>query len=44
LTHDTTNGSKKITAAEFRKFFKQELGDDYEEYPFACGAITQESS
>jgi hypothetical protein len=36
LTSDTVIGSRKITAVEFRKFFKQELGDDYEKYPFTA--------
>ena len=43
LTHDTIIGSKKITAAEFRKFFKRELGDDYEKYPLAWSVIKTSS-
>jgi len=39
LTLNTVIGSRKITAAEFRKFFKQELGDDYEKYPLAYNVI-----
>ena len=33
LTEDTVIGSRKISAVEFRKFFKKTLGDDYEKYP-----------
>ena len=39
ITLNTVIGSRKITAAEFRKFFKQELGDDYEKYPIAYNVI-----
>ena len=30
LTEDTVIGSRKISATEFRKFFKKTLGEDYE--------------
>ncbi|MCL2604157.1 MAG: hypothetical protein FWD90_06735 [Defluviitaleaceae bacterium] len=43
LTHDTIIGSKKITAAEFRKFFKLELRENYEEYPLAWSVIKTSS-
>ena len=33
LTKDTIIGSRKTTAAEFRNFFKQAIGDDYENNP-----------
>jgi len=39
LTEDTIIGSQKITAAEFRKFFKKTLGDDYEKNPVAWNVI-----
>jgi len=39
LTTNTKIGSRKIPAAEFRKFFKQTLGDDYENYPLARNVI-----
>lgn len=39
LTEDTVIGSKKITAAEFRKFFKKTLGEDYEQNPVVCSFI-----
>ena len=35
LTENTVIGSRKITAAEFRKFFQKTLGDDYEKNPVA---------
>ena len=39
LTEDTIIGSRKITATEFRKFFKKTLGDDYEKNPVARNVI-----
>ena len=39
LTENTIIGSRKITAAEFRKFFKKTLGEDYEKYPVAHNVI-----
>ena len=39
LTEDTVIGSRKISAAEFRKFFKKMLGDDYEKIPIVRGVI-----
>ena len=39
LTEDTIIGSRKITAAEFRKFFKKTLGEDYEKYTIAKNVI-----
>ena len=39
LTEDTVIGSRKITAVEFRKFFKKTLGDDYEKNPVARNII-----
>ncbi|MDR1687006.1 MAG: hypothetical protein LBS21_00135 [Clostridiales bacterium] len=39
LTEDTVIGSRKISAVEFRKFFKKELGEDYEKYPVVRGVI-----
>jgi len=39
LTEDTVIGSRKITAAEFRKFFQKTLGDDYEKYPVVHNVI-----
>ena len=39
LTEDTVIGSRKITATEFRKFFKKTLGDDYEKNPVAWNVI-----
>jgi len=39
LTEDTVIGSGKISAAEFRKFFKKTLGDDYEKYPVVHSVI-----
>jgi len=33
LTENTIIGSRKITSAEFRKFFEKTLGEDYEKYP-----------
>jgi len=43
LTNDTVIGSRKIAAAEFRKFFKHVLGDDYEKYPLAWDVIKMSS-
>jgi len=43
LTTDTIIGSRKIIAAEFRKFFKNVLGDDYEKYPLAWSVIKSSS-
>ena len=39
LTEDTIIGSRKITATEFRRFFKETLGEDYEKYPVAHNVI-----
>jgi len=39
LTKDTVIGSRKITATEFRKFFKKTLGDNYEKNPIAWSFI-----
>ena len=39
LTYDTVIGSRKIKADEFRKFFKAELGDDYEKYSLAWDVV-----
>ncbi|MDR1699753.1 MAG: hypothetical protein LBR68_00995, partial [Lachnoclostridium sp.] len=39
LTEDTVIGSRKIPAVEFRRFFKKELGEDYEKYPVIRGVI-----
>jgi len=39
LTEDTIIGLRKISAAEFRKFFKKTLGDDYENNPVARSFI-----
>ena len=39
ITEDTVIGSRKIAAAEFRKFFKKTLGEDYEKYPVAWDVI-----
>jgi hypothetical protein len=39
ITEDTVIGSRKITAAEFRKFFKKTLGADYEKYPVVWNVI-----
>jgi len=39
LTEDTIIGSRKIMAAEFRKFFKTKLGEDYEKYPVVHSVI-----
>jgi len=39
ITKNTVIGSRKITAAEFRKFFKKTLGDDYEKYPVVMSVI-----
>jgi len=44
LTENTIIGSRKIAAAEFRKFFKRVLGDDYEKYPLAWSVIKSSSS
>ena len=39
LTEDTVIGSRKISAIEFRKFFKKTLGEDYEKYPVVHNVI-----
>lgn len=39
LTENTVIGSRKITAADFRKFFQKTLGDDYEKYAVAWDVI-----
>ena len=39
LTEDTVIGSRKISASEFRKFFKKTLGEDYEKYPVVHNVI-----
>ena len=39
LTEDTVIGSRKISAAEFRKFFEKTLGEDYEKYAVARNVI-----
>jgi len=39
LTEDTVIGSRKISAVEFRKFFKKTLGEDYEKYPLVWNVI-----
>jgi len=39
LTEDTVIGSRKISAVEFRKFFKKTLGEDYEKYPVVHNVI-----
>ena len=39
LTEDTVIGSRKISAAEFRKFFKKTLGEDYEKYAVARNVV-----
>ena len=39
LTEDTTIGSRKISAIEFRKFFKKTLGEDYEKYAVVRNVI-----
>ena len=39
LTEDTIIGSRKISAVEFRKFFKKTLGEDYEKYPVVGNVI-----
>jgi len=39
LTEDTIIGSNKISAVEFRKFFKKTLGEDYEKYPVVRNVI-----
>ena len=44
LAEDTVIGSRKITAAEFRKFFKKMLGDDYEKNPVAWNVIKVSSN
>lgn len=39
LTEDTVIGSRKITAAELRKFFNKTLGDDFEKNPIVRNVI-----
>ena len=39
LTEDTVIGLRKISAVEFRKFFKKTLGEDYEKYPVVHNVI-----
>ena len=39
LSEDTIIGSRKITAAEYRKFFKKALGEDYEQNAVAMDVI-----
>ena len=39
LTEETIIGSKNITATEFRKFFTETLGDDYEKHTFVMDVI-----
>ena len=39
LTENTVIGSRKISAVEFRKFFKKALGEDYEKYPVVHNVI-----
>jgi hypothetical protein len=39
LTEDTVISSRKISAVEFRKFFKKTLGEDYEKYPVVHNVI-----
>jgi len=39
LTEDTVIGSRKISAVEFRKFFRKTLGEDYEKYPVVHNVI-----
>ena len=39
LTEDTIIGSMKISAVEFRKFFRQTLGKDYEKYAVVMNVI-----
>jgi len=38
ITEDTIIGSRKISLAQFDKFFKAALGEDYEKYPLAWDA------
>ena len=44
LTEDTIIGSRKISAVEFRKFFKKALGNDYDKYPIVDGVIKMSSN
>ena len=39
LTENTVIGSRKISAVEFRKFFKEKLGEDYEKHPVVHNVI-----
>ena len=39
LTEDTVIGSRKISAVEFRKFFKKVIEEDYEKYPIIWSII-----
>lgn len=39
LTEDTIIGSRKISAVEFRKFFKKTLGEDYEKHAVVMNVI-----
>ena len=39
LTENTVIGSRKISATEFRKFFKKTLCEDYEKYPVVHNVI-----
>jgi len=39
LTEDTIIGSRKISAVEFRRFFKKTLGEDYEKHPIVHSVI-----
>ena len=44
LTENTVIGSRKILAAEFRRFFKKTLGEDYEIYPIVMDVIKMSSN
>ena len=39
LTEETIIGSRKISAAEFQKFFKETLGEDYEKHAVAMDVL-----
>ena len=44
LTEDIVIGSRKISAVEFRKFFKKTLGEDYEKHPVVRNVIKLSAS
>jgi|GEM_PF-1071055 len=39
LTENTVIGSRKISAVEFRKFFRKTMGEDYESHPIVRNVI-----